>query len=165
VACAVTFCSHYSCCIISVLWMGPGSCNLRDFAVVVQPLNYMAQSNRYLRTTTQVLRSPYHCSEETFSWTGGKKDFVKKVGIGEGGTDPETTCILCCISTTVGPGSSFGKATDYGLEGPGIEFRWGRDFPPVQTGPGAHPASRTIGTGSFPEVKCCRGVLQTTHPF
>ena len=23
----------------------------------------------------------------------------------------------------------------------GIESRWGRDFPPVQTGPGAHPAS------------------------
>jgi hypothetical protein len=24
---------------------------------------------------------------------------------------------------------------------------------PVQTGPGAHPASYTMGTGSFPEVK------------
>jgi len=24
---------------------------------------------------------------------------------------------------------------------------------PVQTGPGAHPASNTMGTGSFPEVK------------
>jgi hypothetical protein len=24
---------------------------------------------------------------------------------------------------------------------------------PVQTGPGAHPASYTLGTGSFPEVK------------
>jgi hypothetical protein len=24
---------------------------------------------------------------------------------------------------------------------------------PVQTGPGAHPASRTMGSGSFPEVK------------
>jgi len=31
----------------------------------------------------------------------------------------------------------------------GIESRWGRDFPPVQTGPGAHPASCTMGTGSF----------------
>jgi hypothetical protein len=27
-----------------------------------------------------------------------------------------------------GPGSSVGIATDYGLDGPGIEFRWGRDF-------------------------------------
>ena len=62
-----------------------------------------------------------------------------------------------------GPGSSVGIATDYGLEGPGIESRWGRDFPPVQTGPGAHPASCKMGTGSFPEVKCGRGVLLTTH--
>jgi len=35
----------------------------------------------------------------------------------------------------------------------GIESRWGRDFLPVQTGPGAHPASCTMGTGSFPGVK------------
>jgi hypothetical protein len=28
-----------------------------------------------------------------------------------------------------GPGSSVGVANDYGLDGPGIEFRWGRDFP------------------------------------
>ena len=29
-----------------------------------------------------------------------------------------------------GPGSSVGIATDYGLDGPGIESRWGRYFPP-----------------------------------
>ena len=34
---------------------------------------------------------------------------------------------------------------------------------PVQTGPEAHPASCTMGTRSFPGVKC--GVLLTTHPF
>ena len=51
-----------------------------------------------------------------------------------------------------GPGVSVGIAIDYGLDGPGIEFRWGRDFPPVQTGTGAHPASYTMGTGSFPGV-------------
>jgi hypothetical protein len=28
-----------------------------------------------------------------------------------------------------GPGSSVGVATGYGLDGPGIESRWGRDFP------------------------------------
>jgi hypothetical protein len=63
-----------------------------------------------------------------------------------------------------GPGSSVGIATDYGLDGPGIESRWGRDFPPFQTGPGAHPASCSMVTGSFPGVKCGRGVL-TTHPL
>jgi hypothetical protein len=39
-----------------------------------------------------------------------------------------------------GPGSSVGIATGYELDGPGIESRWGKNFPPVQTGPGAHPA-------------------------
>ena len=53
-----------------------------------------------------------------------------------------------------GPGSVVGIATAYGLDGPGIESRWGRDFSaPVQTGPGAHPASCTMGTRSFPGVK------------
>ena len=47
----------------------------------------------------------------------------------------------------------------------GIESRWGRDFPPFQTGPGAHPASCKMGTGSFPGLKCGRGVLLTTHPL
>jgi len=28
-----------------------------------------------------------------------------------------------------GPGSSVGIATAYGLDGPGTESRWGRDFP------------------------------------
>ena len=68
-------------------------------------------------------------------------------------------------SMICGPGSSVGIATDYGLDGPGIESRWGQDFLPIQTGPGAHPASCTVGTGSFPGVKCGRGVLLTTHPL
>jgi len=58
------------------------------------------------------------------------------------------------FSKTGGPGSSVGIATGYGLDGPGIESRWGRDFSaPVQTGPGAHPASCKMGTRSFPGVK------------
>ena len=63
------------------------------------------------------------------------------------------------------PGTSVGIATDYGLGGLGIESRWGRDFPPFKTGPGAQSASCTMGTGSFPGVKCGRGVLLTTHPL
>ena len=47
----------------------------------------------------------------------------------------------------------------------GIESRWEGDFPPVQTGPGAHPAYCKMGTGSFSGVKCGRGVLLTTHPL
>ena len=36
---------------------------------------------------------------------------------------------------------------------------------PVQTGPEAHPASCTMGTGSFPGVRCCQGVTLTPHPL
>ena len=64
-----------------------------------------------------------------------------------------------------GPGSVVGIATGYGLGGPGIESRWEARFSaPVQTGPGAHPASCTMGTGSFPGVKSGRGVTLTAHP-
>ena len=35
---------------------------------------------------------------------------------------------------------------------------------PVQTGPEAHPASCTMGIGSFPELRCGRGVTLTPHP-
>ena len=36
---------------------------------------------------------------------------------------------------------------------------------PVQTGPGAHPASCTMGTGPFPGVKSGRGVTLALHPL
>jgi hypothetical protein len=53
-----------------------------------------------------------------------------------------------------GRDSSVGIATRYGLDGPGIESRWGARFSaPVQTGPGAHTASYTVGTGSCPGAK------------
>ena len=42
----------------------------------------------------------------------------------------------------------------------------GARFPaPVQTGPEAHPASCTMGTGSFPGGKSVRGVTLTPNPF
>jgi hypothetical protein len=65
-----------------------------------------------------------------------------------------------------GPESSVGIATGYWLDGPGIEFRWGaRLSAPVQVGPGAHPASCTVGTGSLPGVNSGRGVTLTPHHF
>jgi len=52
---------------------------------------------------------------------------------------------------TCGPGGVVCITTAYGLDGPGIESRWGARFSvPVQTGSEAHPASCTMGTGSFP---------------
>jgi hypothetical protein len=48
---------------------------------------------------------------------------------------------LKCLETVVwkkgagGGGISVGVATSYGLDGPGIESRWGRDFPHPSTPP------------------------------
>ena len=71
-----------------------------------------------------------------------------------------------CLITWSGPGSVDGIATGYGLDGPVIESRWGARFSaPFHTGPGAHPASCTMGTGSFPEEKSDRGVTLAPHPF
>jgi len=56
----------------------------------------------------------------------------------------EPSSLLC------GPGSSVGIATELQAGRSGIESWWGRDFLPIQTGSGAHPASCTMGTGSFP---------------
>jgi hypothetical protein len=54
----------------------------------------------------------------------------------------------------MGGDSSVGIANSYGLDGSGIESRWWARFSAsVQTGPGAHPASYTMGTGPFPGVK------------
>jgi len=70
------------------------------------------------------------------------------------------------LPQVVGRDSSVGIATGYGLDGPVIESRWGAMFSaPAQTGPVAHPASCTMGTGSFPGVKSGRDVMLTPHPL
>ena len=57
--------------------------------------------------------------------------------------------VLCIYG--MGRDSAVGIATRYALDSPGIESRWGARFSaPVQTVPGAHPASYIMGTGSFP---------------
>jgi hypothetical protein len=67
---------------------------------------------------------------------------------------------LCSRQTGEGQVSSVGIATRYGLDGPGIKSRWGRDFP--------HPSSPTLGpTQPFNTTGTWflpRGVALTTHP-
>jgi len=81
------------------------------------------------------------CHEHNSSWETNRppdvsKSFTQKSAIGRGS------------------GSIVDIATGYGLDGPGIESRWEARFSaPVQTGPGAHPASCTMGTRSFPGSK------------
>ena len=61
--------------------------------------------------------------------------------------------------------SSVGIATRYGLDGPGIEFRWEARFSaPAQTCPGAHTISYTLGTGSLLEVKRPGRGVDHPHP-
>ena len=77
----------------------------------------------------------------------------------------EPVYLCTCTCSLYGPGSLVGIATELRARRSGIESRWRRVFPPVHTGPGAHPASCKISTGSFLGVKCGQGVLLTTHPL
>jgi hypothetical protein len=55
--------------------------------------------------------------------------------------------------------------TRYGLDGPGIEPRWEERFSArVQTGLGAHPASQTMVTGSFPVLERPRRGVDLPSP-
>ena len=61
--------------------------------------------------------------------------------------------------------STVSIATHYGLDGPGIESWWGVRFSaPIHTGPGAYPASYTMGTGSFRGVKWQRPGIDLPPP-
>jgi hypothetical protein len=69
------------------------------------------------------------------------------------------------ILRLVGWSNTVGIATSYGLDGPGIEIRWAREFS-HQPRPalGDNPPSHTLGTGLFPG-KSGQGVVLTTHPI
>ena len=69
------------------------------------------------------------------------------------------------LKRSCGAGSVVGIETGYELDSLGIESREAWFSAPVQTGPGAHPASCTMGTGSFPWIKSGRGVTLTPHPL
>jgi hypothetical protein len=65
----------------------------------------------------------------------------------------------------MGRDSSVGIATRYVLDDPVTESRWGRDFPQTyRPALGSTPASYTMGTWSFPEVKRPRRGVDNPHP-
>ena len=74
--------------------------------------------------------------------------------------------VLCCVHYLfVVRDSAVGIATRYGLTGPGIEFRWGRNFP--------HPSIPDLGptkppiqwiVGLFSGDKADPGVAVITQP-
>jgi hypothetical protein len=57
-----------------------------------------------------------------------------------------------------------GIATGYWLDGPGIESLVARFFAPFQTGPGAHPPSNTVGTGSLSRGKAAGAWSRSPTP-
>jgi hypothetical protein len=63
---------------------------------------------------------------------------------------------LCAFMVCVGPTSQL-SVYEF-VDNPG----WGEIFAPVQTGPGANPASHKMGTGPFPGVKSPG--LDVNHP-
>jgi len=113
----------------------------------------IAESSQYNKTVLETYHIILHvCSSRLQSLTFCPQNIVLNV-----------------ISFTVvrdGPGSVVGIVTGYGLDSLGIKSQWGARFSaPVQTNPGAHPVSCTIGTGSFPGVKSSRGLMLTPHPL
>ena len=70
------------------------------------------------------------------------------------------TCIL--IPDYVGRDSLVGIATRYGLDGMGIESRWGRDFPHPSSRPWGPPSLLLNGYRVFPGSKA--GGALTTYP-
>ena len=74
------------------------------------------------------------------------------------------TDLLSIIKSFYGPGSVVGIATGYGLDGTGIESRWGRDFSHLSRpalGPTQPPVQQVPGLSRG--VKSVRGVKLTPH--
>jgi hypothetical protein len=65
-----------------------------------------------------------------------------------------------------GPGSSVGIATAYRLDGPGIESRWGRDFPHLSR-PALRPTQLPVQwvPGFSRGVRCGRDMTLTPNPL
>ena len=72
--------------------------------------------------------------------------------------------LVCRMCKSMGRDSAVGIATRYGVDGPGIESWWGRDFP--------HPSRPALGPTQppvqwlpgFSRGESGRGVVLTTHP-
>jgi hypothetical protein len=65
------------------------------------------------------------------------------------GTSGSYRIYLLTFMVMCRPGSSVGIATGYGLDGPGIESRWGRDFP--------HLSSPALGLTPYNEYRVFPG--------
>jgi len=67
------------------------------------------------------------------------------------------------LPSILGPGSVVGITTEYGLDRPGIEYRWGRVFRTCPDRPWGPPSLLHNGYRVSPGVKSGRGVTLTPH--
>ena len=67
--------------------------------------------------------------------------------------DLDILSIVRSLVNSSGPGSVVGIATGYGLDGPGIESRWGRDFTHLSGRPWGPPSLLYNGYRFFPGGK------------
>jgi hypothetical protein len=70
-----------------------------------------------------------------------------------------------CSYSVRAPGSSVGIATDYGLDGAGIESRWGRDFSHTSRPAPGPPSLLYKGYRIFPGGKAAGAWYWTPTPF
>ena len=88
------------------------------------------------------------------------------ISITMAGTCFQKVLMFQLIHIFIGRDSSVGMAPELRAGRSGNRILVGARFSaPVQTGPEAHPASCTMGTGSFPGVKIGRGVTLIPHPL
>jgi hypothetical protein len=83
---------------------------------------------------------------------------------------PRAYCVELCkyfpsMRMFCGQGSVVGLATGYGLDGPGIESRWGEIFRTRPDRPWSPPSLLYNGYRFFPGGKSGRGVTLTSHPL
>jgi hypothetical protein len=85
--------------------------------------------------------------------------FISNILISGSGLYSITLCVR-------GPGSVVGIAAAYGLDGPGIKSRWGRDFPHLSR-PALRPTQPSVQwvPALSPGVRYGRGVTLTPHPL
>jgi hypothetical protein len=113
-----------------------------------------------------IIRSTYNCNYGIWHWSNFGKFCVKSAKGERYG--PFCLCYFSRqrkVAETVGPGSSAGVATGYGLDGLGIESRWGEIFrtcPDWLWGP---PSILYNGYRVFPGIKSGRGVTLNPRPL
>jgi hypothetical protein len=102
------------------------------------------------------------------NWGKGKSACnLKEPDLRMQSTNSESGFDLHTLNTARGRDSSVGIANGWlraGRSGDRIPVGV-RFFSHVQTVPGAHPASCTMGAGTFPEVATGQGVVLTIHPL